>query len=91
MVIASRLTKRIFAAAVCAGILGGIATPADAADIGLTGHGSKHVWTSRIDGNWLDRCAYAGYYCLYAEYGYVYACPFDDRPVAYAHYRRRHR
>lgn len=93
MVIASRLTlkQRIFTAAVCAGILGGIATPSDAADVGLVRHRTKHVWTSRIDGNWLDRCGYAGYYCLYAEYGYVYAYPFDDRPIAYAHYRRRHR
>ena len=82
-------TKRIVAVLFCAGLLGGVAAPAKAADVGLVHrHGVKHVWTSRTYGIWLDRCAYAGYYCLYAEYGYVYAYPFDDRPVAYRRYRR---
>jgi hypothetical protein len=92
--IGSRLTmkQRIFTAAICAAILGGVSAPSNAADLGpVPRHGAKHVKTSRIYWNWLDRCAYAGYYCLYAEYGYVYHYPFDDRPIAYTHYRRRYR
>jgi len=93
MSIVSRLgmKRRIFAAALCAGVLGA-AAPANAADLGLLhGHRVKHVRISHTYWNWRDRCAYAGYYCLYAEYGYVYAYPFDDRPIAHAYYRRRFR
>jgi hypothetical protein len=90
----SRLTtkQRVFAAAICAAVLGGVPAASNAADLG-PGYrvGAKHVRTSRTHWNWLQRCAYAGYYCLYAEYGYVYHYPFDDRPVAYSHYRRRFR
>jgi len=93
MKVGSRLsTKRIFAAALCAAILGGVSAPASAADLGV--HPSwraRHVRVSQAYWNWRDRCAYAGYYCLYAEYGYVYHYPFDDRPIAYSHYRHRHR
>ena len=39
--------------------------------------------------NWRDRCAYAGYYCLYAWNGYVYHYPFHD--YAYGFYPRRQR
>ena len=82
--------RRIFAAVFCVGILGGVSAPADAADLGpLRGHRVKHVRVSHTYWNWRDRCAYAGYYCLYAEYGYIYAYPFDDRPIAHAYYRRR--
>ncbi len=92
MTTGSRLTlKRIAKVALCACLLGAIAAPSGAAELLLPRHGAKHVWTSRIYGSWRDRCAYAGSYCLYAEYGYVYAYPFDDRPVACAHYRRRYR
>ncbi len=93
MAIGSRviIKQRILTAAVCGALPGSVAMPSDAAELLLSRHGVKHVWTSRIYGSWRDRCAYAGYYCLYAEYGYVYAYPFDDRPVAYAHYRRRFR
>ena len=94
MTIGFRLTmkQRIFAVALCAAILGGVSAPSVAADLrALPRHGAKHVRTARHYGNWLDRCAYAGYYCLYAEYGYVYHYPFDDRPIAYSHYRRRYR
>jgi hypothetical protein len=81
------LTQRIFAAALCAGLVGGVAAPASAADLRLgPGWRNKHV--THIYGNWRDRCAYAGYYCLYAEYGFVYAYPFDDRPIAHSRYRR---
>ena len=41
--------------------------------------------------NWRSRCAYAGYYCLYAYDGYVYHYAFDDRASAYAYRWRRHR
>jgi hypothetical protein len=92
--IGSRLTmkQRFFTAAICAAILGGVSAPSQAADLG-PGYepGANHVRTSRDYWGWRERCAYAGYYCLYAEYGYVYHYPFDDRPVAYSHYRRRHR
>ena len=78
--------QQIAAALLCAGALAA-AAPADAADLRL-GPGGRHVRVSHITGNWRDRCAYAGYYCLYAEYGYVYAYPFDDRPIAHSRYRR---
>ena len=86
------MTQRIFTAALCAAILGGVSAPARAADLGpVPGWRTRHVSISRTYWNWRDRCAYAGYYCLYAEYRYVYHYPFDDRPVAYTHYRRRFR
>jgi hypothetical protein len=91
MTIGSRLTvpQRIFAAVFCAALFGGGAAPAQAADLGLIrGPGVRHVRISHGYSNWRDRCAYAGYYCLYAEYGYVYAYPFDDRPIAHVRYRR---
>ncbi len=95
MTIAFRLAtkQRLFAAALCAGVLGGAAAPSHAADI-MRGPraGAAHVRTSyTLYGNWRERCAYAGYYCLYAEYGTVYHYPFDDRPVAYGRYRRAYR
>ena len=82
------ITQRIFAATLCAAVLG-VAAPASAADLGLTpGRHVRQARVSQADWNWRDRCAYAGYYCLYAEYGYVYHYPFDDRPIAHAYYRR---
>jgi hypothetical protein len=85
----SRLaTKRIFAAAICAAVVG-TALPAVAADLApLHRAHVRHAWISQTYG-WRDRCAYAGYYCLYAEYGYVYHYPFDGRPIAHAFYRHR--
>ena len=86
----SRLTakQRIFAAVLCAAILG-VSDAANAADLApLRGRHVRHVRVSEAYWNWRDRCAYAGYYCLYAEYGYVYHYPFDDRPIAHAYYRR---
>jgi len=92
--VASRL-KHVFAAASCAAVLGGVPAPSQAADLWttITPHARHHhyVRTTAYYLDWRQRCAYAGYYCLYAEYGYVFAYPFDDRPVAYTHYRRRHR
>ena len=90
----SRLTttQRIVTAALGAVLLGGVAAPARAADLGLTpGRHARHVRIAQVDWTWRDRCAYAGYYCLYAEYRYVYHYPFDDRPIAHAYYRRRFR
>jgi hypothetical protein len=90
----SRLTtrQRIAAAALGAVILGGVPAASRAADLGpFPGARARHVSTARPYWNWLQRCAYAGHYCLYAEYGYVYHYPFDDRPIAYTHTRRRHR
>jgi hypothetical protein len=84
------MKRRIFAAALCVGVLGGAAAPANAADLRAVPR-VKHVRISHTYWNWRDRCAYAGYYCVYAEYGYVYAYPFDDRPIAHAYYRRRFR
>jgi hypothetical protein len=94
MTTASRLTvTRIFAAALCVTVLGaavlGAAAPASAADLGLVpGRHVRHAWVSHGYWDWRARCAYAGYYCLYAEYGYVYHYPFDDRPIARAYYSR---
>jgi hypothetical protein len=92
--IGSRLITRhrLFIAALCAGVLAG-AAPSQAADIyGGPRAATAHVRTSHIYyGNWRERCAYAGYYCLYAEYGYVYHYPFDDRPIAHRHNRRIYR
>ena len=83
-------TSRIAAALLGAAVLGAVSAPLEAAELGLVHrHRVKHVWTSRTYGIWLDRCAHAGYYCLYAEYGFVYHYPFDDRPIAHAYHRRR--
>jgi hypothetical protein len=85
------MTKRILAAALCAALLG-VSAPAGAADLGpIRGRHVGHIWTVRTHWTWRDRCAYAGYYCLYTEYGTGYHYPFDDRPIAYAHHRHRYR
>ncbi len=94
MTLDSRLTlkQRLAAAALCAAVLGGVPAASQAADLGPNYRvGAKHVRTAWTYWNWRERCAYAGYYCLYAEYGYVYHYPFDDRPIAYSHTRRRFR
>jgi len=86
------MTQLILTAALCAVLLGGVSASASAADLSLApGEHWRHVRISQADWNWRDRCAHAGYYCLYAEYGYVYHYPFDDRPIAHAPYRRRWR
>ena len=83
------MTQRIFTAALCAAVVGATA-PASAADLPpLHRAHVRHAWVSHNYWDWRARCAYAGYYCLYAEYGYVYHYPFDDRPIAHAHYRHR--
>jgi hypothetical protein len=56
------LTQRIFAAALCAAILGGVPATFNAADPGPDYRvGAEHVRTSQPYCNWLQRCAYAGY------------------------------
>ncbi len=84
------MTQRISTATLGAALLAGVPAVASAADLSLVPGGHvRRVRISQADLNWRDRCAYAGYYCLYAEYGYVYHYPFDDRPIAHAGYRRR--
>jgi hypothetical protein len=83
------IMKRLFVAtAISAAILGSACAPSAAADLGPV-YGKRHARTGWYGYNWRDRCAYAGYYCLYAYDGYVYHYPFDDRPSA--HRWRRHR
>jgi ABC-type sugar transport system substrate-binding protein len=80
---------KLMAAALGAALVAA-AAPARAADL-EPAPGAYHVKHARYPWRtgWRDRCAYAGYYCLYAEYHYVYHYPFDDRPGAYR--ARRHR
>ena len=79
------MKRLVFATVICAAVIGGASAPSTAADLGS----GAHVRTSWRDWNWRDRCAWAGYYCLYAWHGYVYHYPWDGR--AYAYYPRRHR
>jgi hypothetical protein len=63
-------------------------TPSQAADLGSDyRHGVRHVRTAWHYSSWRDRCAWAGYYCLYAWDGYIYSYPWDDRPSAFAYAR----
>ncbi len=81
----------MFAAALGAAVVGAPA-PSNAAELDVApARHARHLRVAVHDWYWRDRCAFAGYYCLYAEYGFVYAYPFDDRPIAYAYYSRRHR
>lgn len=79
--------KRLILVAILAAAACG--APAQAADLES---GVRHVRHVKVwQGDWRDRCARARHYCLYAEYGYVYHYPWDDRPIAFAarrHYRR---
>ena len=88
------IKRRIFAAAVAAIVAGSLGAPLQAAELGVARPQAKHAratWHRTWQAwNWRDRCAWEGYYCLYAEYGYVYHYPWDDRPIATAYYARRH-
>jgi hypothetical protein len=82
------MKRLIFATALAAAAFG--SAPSYAADLEFGVRPTRHVkvWHGT---NWRDRCAWARHYCLYAEYGYVYHYPWDDRPIAFAarrHYRR---
>lgn len=82
--------KRLIFATLIAVAAFGTCAPSQAADLGPDGvRRGRHVRATWHYSNWRDRCAYAGFYCLYAYDGYVYHYPFDDRPTAY--YARRHR
>ena len=52
--------------------------------------GVPHVRIAWHYSSWRDRCAWAGYHCLYAWDGDIYSYPWDERPSALA-YARRHR
>lgn len=82
------MKRLIFATAMVAAAFGG--APSQAAELGVGVRHARPVRTVWQDWTWRDRCAWAGYYCLYAEYGYVYHYPFDDRPIAHAYFARRH-
>jgi hypothetical protein len=88
----SNMRRLIFATVIAAAAFVTAYIPSQAADFG-PGYrsGAGHVRTARQLWNWRDRCAWAGYYCLYAWDGYVYSYPWDDRPSAYAYSARRHR
>ena len=91
--IASVLTikRLVFATAICVAIFGGGSAPSIAADHGpVLVPGAKHHMTSWRYSNWRDRCAWAGYYCLYAWHGYVYHYAWNDRAYAYTPRRNRH-
>jgi hypothetical protein len=85
------MTRLMFAAVIAAVVAGGSA-PSQAADLEILKPHVKHlkkVRTVWVGAHWRDRCAFEGYYCLYAEYGAVYHYPWDDRPIAAAYYGRR--
>jgi len=89
----SRLTMKplILTAAICAAIVVAVPARSDAADLeGFRGGKSIYSGTSHGYSNWRERCAYAGYYCLYAWRGSVYHYRWDDYPYPYA-FPRRHR
>jgi hypothetical protein len=85
-------TKRVIFAAAIAVAAFGTYVPSQAAELGrVYGPGARHARTTGQYWNWRDRCAWAGYYCLYAYDGYVYHYPWDDRAYAYGYRRYRYR
>src|SRR5450631_456667 len=85
------MKRLVFAGVICAAIFGGASAPSSAAELGsVFVPDAKHVRTSWRYWNWRDRCAWAGYYCLYAWHGHVYHYPWDDRGYAYYPRRQRH-
>jgi len=86
-----RINRLIVAATIATAVFGSVCVPSKAADFGPGYRSGRHAWTSWRLSNWRDRCAYAGYYCLYAWDGYIYQYPFDDRPWAWGHRRYRYR
>jgi hypothetical protein len=84
------MKRLIGAAIVCAAVLAGSPVPSAAADLRVVPDARhvERVTTTSYYRNWRDRCAWAGYYCLYAWDGYVYHYPWHDSPAGYA---RRHR
>jgi hypothetical protein len=82
------MKRLVIATAMSMAVLGGTCATSLAADLGPV-TGKRHVRTGWHGYAWRDRCAYAGYYCLYAWDGYVYHYPFDDRPSDYRRHRYR--
>jgi hypothetical protein len=83
----ARVGAAVFPALIGAALLAALAAPSQAADLGVGPHHGKRVRTAWVQRDWRERCAHAGYYCLYAEYGFVYHYPYDDRPIAHGHRR----
>jgi len=82
--------KRLMFTAFAACAFATVCVSSKAADLGPDYRsGISHVRTTWYHSNWRDRCAYAGFYCLYAWDGYIYSYPWDDRPYA-RRYHRRH-
>lgn len=92
MTVGSRLATKnlIIAAAIGAAIVAGVPAASNAADLERFS-GGKYAGAYRGYSNWRERCAYAGYYCLYAWRGSVYHYRWDDYPYPYAFYPRRQR
>jgi len=85
-----RTSARLFIAfAISTLAFTGASFTSQAADLGQGVKSGRHVRMTSAHSNWRDRCAYAGYYCLYAWNGYVYHYPFHD--YAYGFYPRRQR
>src|SRR5262249_45755637 len=89
----SALAAGLPGAAILGALVLGTAAPASAADLAplprTHARHVRHVRIAPLAWDWRERCAYAGYYCLYAEYRTVYHYPFDDRPVAQRRARLR--
>ena len=85
------MKRLIFATAIVAAVFGTACAPSEAAELGPIGRpGAGHVRSAWQYWSWRDRCAWAGYYCLYAYDGFIYHYPFDDRAYAYGYGRPRH-
>jgi hypothetical protein len=85
------LKRLVFTVAIAACAFAPACIPSQAADLGPDYRpGARHVRAAWYDSNWRDRCAYAGFYCLYAWDGYVYHYPWDDLSSGYPYSVRRH-
>jgi hypothetical protein len=86
-----KMKQLILATAIASAAFGSASAPSNAADYApVVVPGTKHVRTTWYYSDWRDRCAYAGYYCLYAYDGFVYHYPWDDIAYAYGYARRHH-
>jgi hypothetical protein len=66
-------TRRlVFGALIAICAFGTACIPSQAADLGSDFRsGARHVRAGWDCSSWRDRCAWAGYYCLYAWDGYI--------------------
>ncbi len=83
-----KMRQLILATAIASAAFGGASAPSNAADYAPVV--APSVRTTWYYSNWRNRCAYAGYYCLYAYDGFVYHYPWDDIAYAYGYPRRHH-